>query len=149
MLLLQIAELSSVASLTLGGQHSIAVQNGGATYSWGANESGGLGIGTDNYQSSPPTQIPGLALDHASCGWKHSAGVTPHGRLFTWGFGGSVGEPSALYEKGDLGSGGQLGLGNDFDFWSPTEVAFDSVPEVKVLQVSCGFNHTAAVLEVS
>ena len=64
--------------------------------------------------------------------------------------------------------GGQLGLDNDFDYWSPTQVPaivplpslgemlpwkpegsedFDP-PAWRVVHVSAGFNHTAAVIEM-
>ncbi|KAE9449739.1 hypothetical protein C3L33_18370, partial [Rhododendron williamsianum] len=41
--------------------------------------------------------------------------------------------------------GGQLGQGNDVDYITPTRVIFGR--NVKALQVSCGFNHTGAILE--
>ena len=67
-------------------------------------------------------------------------------------------------EKGGSG-GGQLGLGNDFDYWAPAPVTHlatgpgggGGVPQYdggdghqlwRVVQVSCGMNHTAAVFEV-
>lgn len=59
-------------------------------------------------------------------------------------------------------SGGQLGLGSEFDYWAPTQVTdlqtgggedqpvqqAPTVPQIRwrALQVSCGFNHTAAVV---
>jgi hypothetical protein len=56
--------------------------------------------------------------------------------------------------------GGQLGLGNDFDYWNPTAVRQLCVGvelqsnlegesrEWTVHQVSCGLNHTAAIVEL-
>jgi len=41
-----------------------------------------------------------------------------------------------------MSCGGQLGLGNEFDFWEPQQV---SVPGV-VKDVSCGFNHTLTLV---
>ena len=58
-------------------------------------------------------------------------------------------------------AGGQLGLDNEFDFWKPTKVtnlqgdgmvfAADARSEVewKVLQLSCGLNHSAAIVEIT
>ena len=62
------------------------------------------------------------------------------------------------------GGGGQLGLGSDFDYWSPTGVTHlatgpgggGGVPQYgagghqlwRALQVSCGMNHTAIIFEV-
>lgn len=37
------------------------------------------------------------------------------------------------------------GHGSDVDYINPTRVCFGE--EVKALQVSCGFNHTGAILE--
>jgi len=38
-----------------------------------------------------------------------------------------------------------LGLGNDFDYLEPSKVQFDR--NFQALQISCGFNHTAAIFE--
>lgn len=64
-----------------------------------------------------PVLLPKLAATAASCGWQHSAALGQNGELLTWGWGGSAGDQSAYDGRGP--SGGQLGLGNDFDYWSP------------------------------
>ena len=96
----------------------------------------------------------------AAAGWKHSAAVSASGRLHTWGWGGSMGTTTPM--TGQHSSGGQLGLGNELDWWGPTCVkSFEdeqgfvaqqhgdtesgSAPWL-VKQVACGFNHTAAVI---
>ena len=97
-----------------------------------------------------------------STGWKHSAAVGLHGELYAWGWGGSVGTATS-YERG-RSSGGQLGLGDEFDYWAPTQITDlqtaiqDKQPPLQefvkpaaqwtALQVSCGFNHTAAVVQI-
>ena len=76
------------------------------------------------------------------------------GQLYAWGWGGSVGSTTSL-ESGHS-SGGQLGLGNEFDYWGATQVInlqTGSETEASELvwtaeQVSCGFNHTAAIVEI-
>ncbi len=88
-----------------------------------------------------------------AAGWKHCVGVSGQS-LMAWGWGGSMGSPSILFPS-DHSSSGQLGLGNDFDFWDPTAVS-TLLLEDKVLtadkwrpvQVACGFNHSAAVIEL-
>lgn len=98
-----------------------------------------------------------------STGWKHSAAIGLHGDLHAWGWGGSVGTATS-FETG-RSSGGQLGLGNEFDYWAPTPVAdlhtdggkdqpgqqaaTESALKWKAVQVSCGFNHTAAVVDIT
>ncbi|KAF9681843.1 hypothetical protein SADUNF_Sadunf05G0045100 [Salix dunnii] len=63
------------------------------------------------------------------------------GNLFTWGWGGSHG----TFSEDGLSSGGQLGHGDDMDYINPTLVAFEK--KMKAVEVSCGFNHTGAILE--
>jgi len=91
-----------------------------------------------------------------AAGWQHSAGVTRDGQLLTWGWGGSVGTESGLFPQ-HISSGGQLGHDNEFDYWKPTAVQHlessdSSVPASaswRFLQVSCGANHTAALVDLS
>ena len=61
----------------------------------------------------------------------------------------------------DLYAGGQLGLGDDNDYWKPTRVK-NLADESKIytnedletgswrtLDISCGLNHTAAIVEIT
>ncbi|GAV76845.1 RCC1 domain-containing protein [Cephalotus follicularis] len=79
-------------------------------------------------------------VSQVSCGWKHTAAIS-EGNVFTWGWGGSHG----TFSEDGHSSGGQLGHGSDVDYSKPTRVQFEK--NVKALQVSCGFNHTGAILE--
>ena len=100
------------------------------------------------------------AGEQVATGWKHSAAIGHAGQLLCWGWGGSVGTATSFETR--RSSGGQLGLGNEFDYWAPTQVtdlqlaagALQEGPASnaissswKAMQVSCGFNHTAAVVE--
>lgn len=66
--------------------------------------------------------------------------------------------------QSNTSTGGQLGLGDENDRWSPSRVEWlrvaDSYAQAqqegpgedlmwRVLQVSCGLNHTAAVMQVA
>ncbi len=66
-----------------------------------------------------------------------------------------MGSDSAVFPQ-HTSSGGQLGLGNEFDYWKPTAVKElvdeegRSLPALhwSALSVSCGLNHTAAIVKV-
>jgi len=134
-----VESLRFVHEVACGGLHTLANTNAGVV-SWGANQHGELGHGrqSDGKSAVPKAiKFSSRGWSKISAGWKHSCGVS-NGELLSWGFGGSVGS----YADDKSSSGGQLGLGNDFDFWEPTAV---SVPG-EVVDVSCGFNHTLALV---
>jgi alpha-tubulin suppressor-like RCC1 family protein len=134
---MRVPGLSGVAQLACGGLHTMALTRGGTLYSWGTNEHGALGLGDiEGAQQRVPSLLPDVSLAQVSCGWKHNGGVSQTGQLFAWGWGGSQGEDTGS-------SGGQLGVGNEYDYWRPMRVPLED--GVVVQQVACGFNHTAAV----
>ncbi|KAI3973982.1 hypothetical protein MKX01_030558 [Papaver californicum] len=128
-----INELPSCHEVACGGYHT------------GVITSGGIG-------SSPITSLPRrvegpLPEVHACeihCGWKHTVAISDW-KIFTWGWGGSNG----TFSVDGQSSGGQLGHGTDIDSFEPKLVTFNNNNEnnVKALQVSCGFNHTGAIVE--
>merc|ERR1712159_51647 len=134
-----VSSIRFVDDVACGGLHCVANTSAGVV-SWGSNQHGELGYGHhSDRKSAIPTAIKrgSQGWSKVAAGWKHSAGISQE-KLFTWGFGGSVG--SYMDEK--MSCGGQLGLGNEFDFWEPQQV---SVPGV-VKDVSCGFNHTLTLV---
>lgn len=138
-----ISELPYSKEVACGGYHTCVLTNSGELYTWGSNENGCLGIGSSDVIHLPQkVQGPFLksSVSHVSCGWKHTAAIS-EGRVFTWGWGGSNGTFSEVGHS----SSGQLGHGSDVDYINPTRVCFGE--DVKALQVSCGFNHTGAILE--
>ncbi|KAH1255297.1 Ultraviolet-B receptor UVR8 [Glycine max] len=138
-----ISELPSSKEVACGGYHTCVLTNSGELYTWGSNENGCLGIGSSDVIHLPEkVQGPFLksSVSQVSCGWKHTAAIS-EGRVFTWGWGGSNGTFSEVGHS----SSGQLGHGSDVDYINPTRVCFGE--DVKALQVSCGFNHTGAILE--
>ncbi|XP_068643604.1 ultraviolet-B receptor UVR8 [Aristolochia californica] len=138
-------ELPSCEEVACGGYHTCVITRDGEVYAWGSNENGCLGIGCRDVAQSPE-RVEGPFLKfhvtEVSCGWKHTAAICG-GRVFTWGWGGSHG----TFSDHCYSSGGQLGQGNDVDYYEPTEVKLEE--NVRALQVSCGFNHTGAIFEYS
>jgi len=147
----------SCAALALGGLHSAALTGSGRVYTWGTDEGGSLGHGRGVTSAAAPRAVEGLpgGASQVACGWKHTAAAVA-GRLFTWGWGGAVGEGGdggpGEAGAGGLG-GGQLGHPDPLSRAAPSEVrppsgllggVGDGRPG-PLAQVSCGFNHTGAV----
>ncbi|KAL9248158.1 hypothetical protein vseg_021513 [Gypsophila vaccaria] len=138
-----LSDLPVSEEIACGGYHTCVVTGSRELYTWGSNENGCLGIGcTDMIQSPQRVEGPFLrqSVSKVSCGWKHTAAISD-GCVFTWGWGGSHG----TFSVDGQSSGGQLGLGTDVDYIEPALVDFGS--DVKAIEVSCGFNHTGAILE--
>ncbi|CAL9229683.1 unnamed protein product [Arabidopsis halleri] len=138
-----ISEVPYAEEVACGGYHTCVVTRGGELYTWGSNENGCLG--TDStYVSHSPVRVEGPFLEstvsQVSCGWKHTAAISDN-KVFTWGWGGSHG----TFSVDGHSSGGQLGHGSDVDYARPAMV--DLGKNVRAVHISCGFNHTAAVLE--
>ncbi len=77
--------------------HTCAIDNLGQMYCWGWNESGQLGNGHRQNQSTPGPVLPEgrQANDHnvqfadVCTGWLHTCAATTHGRVMCWGSNGT------------------------------------------------------------
>ena len=128
-------------NVSLGFNFAVAVaKSSGALFTWGADLDDQE---ADSKHGLKPRLVKhepanaNLTFTKVSSGYKHCAAITSDDRLFTWGWGGSVGQHFEDKES----SAGQLGLGNDFDYPIPTEVKWKD-KSTKVLDVRCGQNHT-------
>ncbi|KAH6781868.1 Regulator of chromosome condensation family protein [Perilla frutescens var. frutescens] len=140
-----ISTLPFSEEVVCGAYHTCVITNGGELYSWGSNENGCLGIGcTDVIYSPERVQGPLFSqpVNKVSCGWKHTAAISG-GHVYTWGWGGSNG----TFKEDGHSPGGQLGQGDDIDYIEPMLLDFHQ--SVKAIEVSCGFNHTAGIFELS
>ena len=129
--------LPAIQSVACGGLHTVAATAGGMVYAWGANQNGELGVeATLSKQQRAPMQVPNMShVAQVSAGWRHTSAREEGGRIQAWGWGGSDGADT----------GGQLGVDNPCDFWTPTEV--HKPPRSRATYVSCGWNHTLGVFE--
>ncbi|KAH0876074.1 hypothetical protein HID58_073436 [Brassica napus] len=115
--------------------HTCAVTLSGELYTWGdgTHSVGLLGHGSDISHWIPKRiagPLEGLHVASVACGPWHTALVTSHGRLFTFGD----------------GTFGVLGHGDRETVRSPREV--ESLSGLRTIAVSCGVWHTAAVVEI-
>jgi alpha-tubulin suppressor-like RCC1 family protein len=119
-----------VTHAACGNNHTIVSTKENECYSWGRGVEGQLGNGDIRNQVSPvliPT-LTGLNIVEISCGALHSCAVTDKGILYTWGQG-----------------KGQLGHTKVCDEWYPKKVNKLSSENEFVLQVACGWKHTAII----
>ncbi|MBW7473876.1 fibronectin type III domain-containing protein [Paenibacillus oenotherae] len=120
-----VPSLTSVVSIAAGNQHSIAVISDGTVWTWGRNNYGQLGDGTE-VNRYEPVQLSGLSsVISVVAGGNYSLAIKRDGTVWAWGD----------------NSYGQLGDGSNTNRLSPVQViGLDSVVAVAV-----GSNHSLAV----
>ncbi|KAM7257412.1 hypothetical protein ACFE04_013153 [Oxalis oulophora] len=92
---------SSIAQISGGWRHTMALTTDGKLYGWGWNKFGQVGVG-DYVDHCSPLQVRfplEQRVAQISCGWRHTIAITEHRNVFSWG----------------RGTNGQLGLGESKD----------------------------------
>ncbi len=115
--------------VSCGDHHAGAVTTKGKLYMWGLNRDGQIGDGTNINRRKPKLiKIEGNPrFVQVSCGKNFTGAVTTTGKICMWG----------SNEKGKLGDNSYIGKNK------PTFISIEG--NRKVIQVSCGEFHTAAV----
>ena len=115
------------AVLSAGGAHSLALDNEGRAWAWGAGGAGRLGNGSTTNQTIPiaVSMPPGKTFSTVSAGAQHSLAVDRSG--IAWASG--------------RGEHGRLGIGIASDRDSPTPIKFEGVT---ITNVSAGRQHSLA-----
>uniref|UniRef100_K3XGU2 RCC1-like domain-containing protein n=1 Tax=Setaria italica TaxID=4555 RepID=K3XGU2_SETIT len=112
--------------------HTVCTSVDGDVYSFGGNQFGQLGTGSDQAETVPKlvdaTSLENKNARSVSCGARHSAIITDEGEVFCWGW----------------NKYGQLGLGDSMDRNVPCSVPVDTYHP---LNVSCGWWHTLVLAE--
>ena len=118
--------LTGVISVSAGGDHSLALLNNGTVSSWGANEFGQVGDGSETTRNRP-VPVTGLKdVTAVSAGLDHSLALLANGTVMAWG----------SDEVDQLGDPSQTG--------SATPV---QVPGLRnVVAISAGAYHSLALL---
>jgi alpha-tubulin suppressor-like RCC1 family protein len=145
----------SFAQLSIDGNNSCGVTAADATYCWGRNLEGGLGIGTNAGPESctlitgfpvPCSSVPvpitgGVSFATVSVGGAHSCGITAAGAAYCWG----------LNDLGQLGMGTRTGPETCPRYDIPDVIIPCSTTPVPVIgglrfaSISAGLSHTCGV----
>lgn len=87
----------TITSIATGSAHSIALASDGTVWSWGINNKGHLGNGTNTNRSNPVqvTGLDGKTITSIVAGGNHSLALASDGTVWAWGYN----------EYGQLGNG--------------------------------------------
>ncbi|RBP99196.1 RCC1 domain-containing protein, partial [Bifidobacterium xylocopae] len=93
-------------AISAGWQHSLAIDYNGHAYSWGYNEFGQLGNGSNDMNRHPtparvtdPAGQPNTTWTSISAGYGHSLALDNHGHAYSWGYGGTLGDGTGTYQN--------------------------------------------------
>ncbi|NXR51314.1 HERC5 ligase, partial [Hippolais icterina] len=107
-----------------------SVCEGGELFTWGQNNHGQLGVGSQTTLTPKPQlveRLKGTPIAQIAAGGAHSTTVSLSGAVYSWG----------------KNSFGQLGLGDTKDRDCPTYVG--ALEHWKTVFISCGADHTAVL----
>jgi alpha-tubulin suppressor-like RCC1 family protein len=125
---IKIPKDKKVVSIKAGRYHALALMQNGQVLSWGRNNHGQLGDGT-NKDRLEPKIIEELGLIKAiAAGGDHSLAVIKNGQMKVWG-------------RNDFG---QLGDGTKKDENKPFHLNYSKI--ASVIAIDVGFDHSIALL---
>ncbi len=123
-----------IASIASGVEHTIALTEDRALYSWGSNSSGQLGLGFKSDFVSIPTKITigiqGEDIASVATGYNHTLALTENGKVYSWG----------------SNETGQLGLESPAAQDTPTQIKGDLLQK-RVISISANNNYSMALTE--
>jgi len=121
----QVGTATTWANVSTGDSHTCGVRTDGTLWCWGYNRLGQLGLGSEAWTFTTPTQV-GTATTWASvaAGYAHTCATRTNGSLWCWGD----------------SSAGQLGLGSVAYSTTPAQVGTGTT----WASVSTGYAHTCA-----
>ncbi len=115
-------DLPAATAIAVGGEHVLALSHHGHVFSWGGNDAGQLGDGT-NVARRRPVRVRGLAnVVRIAAGRRHSLALTADGRVWAWGSNGR----------------GQLGTGSAPQLRAPTLVA--SLSQIAAIDAGAAYS---------
>ena len=136
--LLESVQAKKFRQIGCGYSHAALVETSGKLYTVGTGKEGALGHGRDKRDKNLPFQVEallGLEISNASCSQgehhAHTLACSSEGKVYSWGDG----------YKGKLGHGNQESCDN------PTLIDPQHFLDERVILVSCGGIHSAALTD--
>jgi len=129
--LLGISNLTGITAISAGASYSLALKNDGTVWSWGNNNYGQLGNGS-NTQRNYAVQVSNLSgITAISAGGGHSLALKNDNTVWAWGYNG----------------GGQLGNGSTSNSYTPVQVKGlnNSGFLTGITTISAGGSHSLAL----
>ena len=120
-------EGKTISQISVGGNHSLALDSEGQIYAWGSNDYGQLGNG-DTTDSNTPVKVDtsgvldGKTISQISAGNYHSLALDSEGQIYAWG-GNYV---------------GQLGNGDTTDSNTPVQTNFSNMLDRSITSIKFG-----------
>ncbi|KAL6070697.1 rho-related protein racA [Balamuthia mandrillaris] len=118
----------NIVAVGCGWQHTVALDDNGRIYTWGAGKEGQLGLGDKKDCKEPRELLSDDVFVQVECGYRHTAAISDNGSLYVWG----------------EGRGGKLGIGTTTNTFVPSLVG--ELHNKSVRQVGLGGNHSAAIV---
>ncbi|MCL2861105.1 MAG: hypothetical protein FWE22_01680 [Firmicutes bacterium] len=116
--------------ISVGGNHSLAIDRDGNLFAWGNNAYGQVGDRTLRNRANPVRIIEGTQFSSVSAGLHFSLAIDRGGNIWTWG----------------RNSNGQLGIGSGSGVVSRQTIPIRlAVPNVTFIAVSAGGTHSLAL----
>ena len=126
---LQVNELTNVAAIAGGQNHSLALKSDGTVWTWGRNEYGQLGVGTLAGFSFVPVQVTAISgVIAIARGYSHSLALKSDGTVWAWG-------------QNDYG---QLGIGTSGSAVSKN-IPVQVTELCDVIAIAGGYGHSLAL----
>eukprot|EP00026_Physarum_polycephalum_P000607 Phypoly_transcript_00608.p1 GENE.Phypoly_transcript_00608~~Phypoly_transcript_00608.p1 ORF type:complete len:793 (-),score=73.68 Phypoly_transcript_00608:976-3354(-) len=118
-----------VVAVAAGKEHSMALTNTGAVYSWGGGRDGQLGIGEEEASPIPRliTKFHSVHITTLCASGDHSLAIGEGGVVYSWG----------------KGANGRLGHGDEINHSTPAIVK--ALTGLHVTMIACGWSHSLAV----
>ena len=131
----------TIVTIACNGYHTVALDNMGNLYAWGANRYGQLGIvtnsGTTNANPTPTlinhSNIANKIIVSIACGNNHTIALDNKGKLYAWGYN----------KYGQLGIVTNSGTTNANP--TPTLINHSNIANKIIVSIACGYDHTIAL----